>query len=866
MRILVRDLTPGQDYLMQFRTNDGTNVSAWSPVYRIRTEGDVTPPMPPTNLTWEPTGESFVASWDAPTLDGPDAGGVNKALKDFKDFEVTVQNEAGNLSKVYYTADTHFELTLPMNAQAFGGIELTVKITVKSRDLTGNKSAGVSKTAVEDTPPIPSAPVISNTMGQIAVEWDGNTSLGTINPFNLNYVEIHASTTNNFTPSTTTLVGRFEGWVGGKQRTIVPGLTYDVVNYFKLISVNKKGKKSPPSPQASGTPTRLTGLDIAADGQIGAGQINFTARQIGGANAFYGTVLPTGSAAPDGTVYKTGDVFYNTAIPPVANAGKTYRRTATAWVEDTTIGVIAGTKIIANTLTSNAVGTNLLITSKANIGNAVIDDANIANLKAGKIVADDLATNTIISNSAQIKDAIILSAKIISLSANKITTGSLSATEKIIAGPAAGDHAEMSGTGFRVFASDPVDGVPNEVVRMGTTNADGSGTSDFFGVVDATGALLASIDDTGGINGQNLNIVGDPVFRGTALSSAMTAIPGSGNPGGMGPVMAQNYYGFASAQEGNIKTEYGLIEMSVNVAANRMYWVVPEVSYVKSDQASELALRVRGEYGGGVSPTINSGQIYLRRFSHGWVNYDQTASSPGLWQPSATGTWRLLLTAECPSSAAGVIHITSGNGGAVPTLNLIDLGPAKSSLAQVNRGGGVTYQAPAPPAPPPPPPTRQYYVDLGPAGRRSWRGDGSEMVGYGNDVYQGYQSTNGNTRGHFWFDLPDITGVVDRVDVYMYFRHWWFNSGGRVLMNITDQGGIFTDHGFRGVWEPNVTVPKPGSMTVTVPPDWFPQFRGVGNAPYNGRASTIKIGPGPGTNQTYYGVATDCRLRIWYTQ
>jgi len=106
------------------------------------------------------------------------------------------------------------------------------------------------------------------------------------------------------------------------------------------------------------------------------------------------------------------------------------------------------------------------------------------------------------------------------------------------------------------------------------------------------------------------------------------------------------------------------------------------------------------------------------------------------------------------------------------------------------------------------------------------------------------------------------------VDVYMYFRHWWFNSGGRVLMNISDQrgtnGGNF--YKFKGDWEPNVTVAKPGSLTVTVPSDWWPLFRGTDNNSYNGRATAITIGPGPGTNQTYYGVATDCRLRIWYTQ
>lgn len=391
MRVLLRDLTPGQDYLMQFRSNNGTDVSPWSPIYNFRTNGDAIAPSNPGSLTWVPTGESFVGSWTAPTLDGPDVNGVQKALKDFKDYEVTV--EANGKTKVYYTVNTAFEFTLVMNQEAFGGIELTVKITVRSRDFTGNKSSGVTLTATEDTPPTPSTPVVTNVLGQLFVTWDGLTSLGSINPFNLQYIEIHASTVNNFTPTDATKVARFEGWTGGKQSLVVSGLTYGAVNYFKLVSVNKKGKKSPPSAQASGTPTRLTGLDIDANGNLSASQMNFTARGLGGANSFYGTTLPTGTAAPDGTAYKSGDVFYNTAAPPTVNAGKTYRYNGSTWVEDTNIGTISGSKILAGTLTAGAVGTNLLITSQANIGQAVIDAANIASVNAATITTGTMKSS-----------------------------------------------------------------------------------------------------------------------------------------------------------------------------------------------------------------------------------------------------------------------------------------------------------------------------------------------------------------------------------------------------------------------------------------------------------------------------------------
>lgn len=320
MKVLLRDLTPGQDYLMQFRTNDGTNVSPWSPVYQFTTIGDGTPPSNPSGLDWKPTGESFIGTWTAPTTDGN-----GKALKDFSHYEVTV--EAGAKSKVYTTSNATWEFTLVMNAEAFGGIELTVKITVKSVDSTGNKSSGINMTATEDTPPVPSAPIITNASGQIAVEWNGSTSVGVINAFNLQYVEIHASKTNNFTPSDATIVGRFEGWIAGRQQTIVPGLDYGSLYYFKLVSVNKKNKKSTPSAQASGTPTRISGLEIQ-NGTITTDQINFTS-SLGGSRAWYQTTAPTTAqgAKDNDTWFDTDDGYHN------------YVRVSGAWLDVRDTGI-----------------------------------------------------------------------------------------------------------------------------------------------------------------------------------------------------------------------------------------------------------------------------------------------------------------------------------------------------------------------------------------------------------------------------------------------------------------------------------------------------------------------------------------------
>ncbi len=116
MRILLRDLAPGQDYAVQFQSsNIEGETSPWGPVYRFRTAGDVVAPQAPAGLTWAATGSSFLGTWNAVTLDGN-----GQELRDLKDYEVTISN--GVISRKFYPISTYFELTLLQNQQIFGTI------------------------------------------------------------------------------------------------------------------------------------------------------------------------------------------------------------------------------------------------------------------------------------------------------------------------------------------------------------------------------------------------------------------------------------------------------------------------------------------------------------------------------------------------------------------------------------------------------------------------------------------------------------------------------------------------------------------------------------------------------------------------
>lgn len=479
MRKLLRDLVPAHDYALQFRSvNTDEELSAWSQIFRFRTDGDTQPPAPPSNLTWTTVGSSFLATWTKPTLDGN-----GEELRDFKDYEITIT--AGVLSKVVYSLTESFELTLATNKDVFGEIAWTVSITVKSRDQTGNVSpTGVTATATMDAPPVPSTPVVSDLVGQLLVTWDGNPASGVRNPLSLEYVEIHASTTNNFTPSETTLKDRFDGVFPEKQSAIISGFAYGVTVYVKLVAVNRVGRKSAPSAQGSGSAARITGLDIV-NGAITTTQINFTARDIGAAKAYYQTTQPTTGMVDGDVWFDTDDGYHarvyssgtwqearDTTIAAAQTAANTAQTTAngknkvtyststpgttanaagdiwfqknvsnviighwegaggTTWVAKTidnaVIANLDAGKITAGTISADRIGA-LSITGDKIAANAI----TAVKINAGAVTADAVGTNLIITAAANIADAVIDSAKISSLNAGKITAGVLQSSSTV---------------------------------------------------------------------------------------------------------------------------------------------------------------------------------------------------------------------------------------------------------------------------------------------------------------------------------------------------------------------------------------------------------------------------------------------------
>lgn len=442
------------------------------------------------------------------------------------------------------------------------------------------------------------------------------------------------------------------------------------------------------------------------------------------------------------------------------------------------------------------------------------------------------------------------------IASNVVATGTITASlfeaslvlaTTIIAGAPLGDHARMTPTGFRVFAADPIDNVPNEVVRMGTD------TNDYLAVVNSAGNLVASVDDTGRASFDGLTVNSDPYFGGKTLSQIITERTRENTYRGV------IYLGNFDQRTPQIRNEVGLAQFVFPCVAGRTYSITVNGPFVHWGPGTdtELSALYRIATTTGTTPaqaTITSQEIH-REYRSGLPEfYWQNMNASFIWDSGTTGLASLLISMLVyfgpPATAAAWNWIG---------FNVEDLGPTNNRPVTRNAGGGTWYTGAAPPTETP---KTQYYVDLAPLGWESFRGNGTKRTDVPGPV-QGWDPSgfNGDGKGHWWFAIPNITGTVDRVDFYCYSNHWYYNSGGTAIFNAAVAGVPYNKQ--RADWHVG-GYPKPGGKTVTLPSDWWPQFRsGVAN-----RFDGVTVGPSGGSNLTYYGRfdGPSARLRIWYTQ
>jgi hypothetical protein len=243
MEILLQDLLPGQEYLIQLRSKNFNGISQWSRAYYFTTDSDTTPPSPVTGLTWQVSRASFIAQWTKPTTDSN-----GQDLKDFKDFKITLTADAQNV--VFYVTEERFDLTLERNVGFFGAPKPTVQIKVEVRDNMGNLSSPVTTSATNSIPPditnFDAEPILKG----ISLSWDPTTA------DDLKQYEVYMSTSGSgFTPGPSNLV-----YVGTANKFVFTTAN-QTVHYFKARQVDLFNQGSSNYAADSATPQGTGDLD-----------------------------------------------------------------------------------------------------------------------------------------------------------------------------------------------------------------------------------------------------------------------------------------------------------------------------------------------------------------------------------------------------------------------------------------------------------------------------------------------------------------------------------------------------------------------------------------------------------------------------
>lgn len=399
MEILLQDLVPGQEYLVQLRAKNRNGTSQWSRVYSFSTTSDVTAPSPPTGLTWNVSGTSFVGEWIPPTTDSN-----GQDLKDFKDFKVTLTADGTDV--VFYVSEPRFDLSLSRNITAWGSPQSSVSIKVEVRDNVGNLSSAITASA---TNPIPSD----------ITGFDSTSALGGVNLVwnhvaddDLKQYEIYVGGSSGFTPGPSNLK------LVTNSNAVFYATDVLTLQYFKIRAVDAFNQGSANYAVESQVAYPIDGVpDTTAPSQPSAptistaalvAQVSHAMTKQGGGNleadvdylevhASTSSGFTPSSSTLRGTIDSAGQGI---AVSAAFYFPTTDAMTNLYWK------VIAVDRSKNRSSASNQVTGLPNLIENANILNATITDAKVQNLSAAKLLAGTAIINDLfIESNLTVSDA-----------------------------------------------------------------------------------------------------------------------------------------------------------------------------------------------------------------------------------------------------------------------------------------------------------------------------------------------------------------------------------------------------------------------------------------------------------------------------
>jgi hypothetical protein len=233
-------------------------------------------PKAPTGLSatsapyFEPPGSQYATvtlTWVAPTQNID-----NSALLDLGAFEVQFKPTTGTV----WVFVGRYEATATSAGMQRMVPGVSYDFRVRAVDVWSNVSAwssvytytpGSDSSAPTTTP---STPTVAPFLFQgLLITWNGKNSTGGSVDNDTRHVEVHVSTTNNFTPDATTLKDTIPV-PGGS--TVVSGLTAGTTYRVKFRLIDWAGNVGNVSAQATGVPESVDSTDIGA-GAVGTTQL-----------------------------------------------------------------------------------------------------------------------------------------------------------------------------------------------------------------------------------------------------------------------------------------------------------------------------------------------------------------------------------------------------------------------------------------------------------------------------------------------------------------------------------------------------------------------------------------------------------------
>lgn len=399
MDILLKDLQPGQNYVVQVRAKGANGTySSWSTVYELLTQSDVEAPAPVTSLNFDVNGTGFTATWTAPTTDAS-----GDPLLDFKDYQIKLNN--GSTDVIYYVTQPKFDFPFEANLGSFGSAAPSITATVKARDLTGNLSTAVSDSASNALPANVTGLTATGLVASIGLNWVANTDA------DLKEYRVYSGTTAGFTPGSGNL--RYKGL--GTSFTFSTASI--VVHYFKVFAVDVFNQESASAATANATPVPFVpDPDIVAPSQPSAPTISTSTlmaqvshdmtKQAGGdleADVRYLEVhasVTTGFTPSLSTLRGT----INAAALGIDVSGIFYFSTTDSMTNLYWKVIAVDTSGNKSSASNQSTGLPGLI-ANVNIGNAVITNAKIQDLDAAKLIAGTAIINDLFIQSVLTVDS-----------------------------------------------------------------------------------------------------------------------------------------------------------------------------------------------------------------------------------------------------------------------------------------------------------------------------------------------------------------------------------------------------------------------------------------------------------------------------